>query len=250
MVAFRPSLEIVQHAGVPLLTDAAARARGVAIAFSSRGGGVSRAPYESLNLGKLTDDDPAAVDENRRRFAAAAGLDLGSLSWCRQIHSARVVEVQRDASGPMGDADALVLRSPGAALVLTADCVPVLLAGEDGVAAVHAGWRGLSAGVIEEAAARLRSVWGAWVGPCVRACCYEVGAEVVAAFRASSLPVEGADRVDPASAAGAALARAGVTNAAVSGVCTACDPGYFSYRRDSVTGRQGAAIALAGAQGA
>jgi copper oxidase (laccase) domain-containing protein len=105
---------------------------------------------------------------------------------------------------------------------------------------LHAGWRGLVAGVIEAGIATLGSPLRAWIGPCIRACCYEVGSEVVEAFRSKDLPVADRSHVDIAEAATAALSRAGVSQVAVSDACTCCNPSYFSYRRDGVTGRQGA----------
>lgn len=238
-----PVLERVEANGVPLLADRRAAANGLVVAFSGRGGGVSAPPYASLNLGALTDDDPAAVAANRRRLAHAAGFSPAELSWACQVHSTGVLEVTRH--GRAGRGDALIRRSRGALAVLTADCVPVLLAGEGGVAAVHAGWRGLAAGVVGAAVDRLGSARAAWIGPSIRACCYEVGSEVVRAFRARGLPVAGARRVDPTEAARAALAHAGVERVATSGICTACDSAYFSYRRDGLTGRQMGVIALA-----
>jgi purine-nucleoside/S-methyl-5'-thioadenosine phosphorylase / adenosine deaminase len=239
----RPVLERVEANGVPLLTDRGAAERGMLVAFSGRSGGVSRPPYESLNLGALTDDDPDSVAANRARLAEAVGFPPGDLSWAHQIHSARVLEVT--AHGRAGRGDALVRRSSGALGVLTADCVPVVLAGEDGVAAAHAGWRGLAAGVVEATVERLGGAHSAWIGPSIKACCYEVGDEVIDAFRARRLPIAGPGRVDPAGAARAALERSGLERIAVSDVCTACDRGYFSYRRDGPTGRQMGVIALA-----
>jgi copper oxidase (laccase) domain-containing protein len=138
-------------------------------------------------------------------------------------------------------------REPGPVLaILTADCAPVLVIGTGGAAIAHAGWRGLVAGAVENAVAAVAPVAAAWVGPCIHACCYEVGPEVVAAFRTAGLPVSATDRVDPAQASGFALRRAGVDRIVIADVCTACNPDWFSYRRDGVTGRQGAFLALAG----
>jgi copper oxidase (laccase) domain-containing protein len=139
------------------------------------------------------------------------------------------------------------VREPGPVLaILTADCAPVLMIGAGGAAVAHAGWRGLVAGAIEKAVASVAPVAAAWVGPCIHACCYEVGPEVVDAFNAAGLPVAAPDRVDPAQASAFALRRAGVDRIAVSNDCTACGRDWFSYRRDGLTGRQGAFLALVG----
>jgi copper oxidase (laccase) domain-containing protein len=111
------------------------------------------------------------------------------------------------------------------------------------VAVLHGGWRGLVGGIVERGVAALDRAQRAWVGPTIRACCYEVGPEVVDAFRRRDLPLAGEGRVDPAEAAAALLERAGV-EVALSDVCTACDESYFSYRREGTTGRQGAFAAL------
>jgi YfiH family protein len=217
----------------------------VLIAFSERDGGVSAAPYDTLNLALRVGDDPADVTENRRRVAAAAGFEAASLALARQVHGADVLEVDPGSSGVVGTADVLLSRSPGHVVgILTADCAPVAIVGRGGVAIAHAGWRGLVAGVVENALAAVGPAWAAWVGPSIRSCCYEVGPEVVDAFTERGLPVAGPRRVDPGHAATVALSRSGVEHIAVTTHCTSCDEGYFSYRRDGVTGRQGAFVAL------
>ena len=111
----------------------------------------------------------------------------------------------------IGEADVLVTRAPGRVIgILTADCVPVVVRGDGVVAIAHAGWRGLVGGAIEAAVAAVGEVRGAWVGPSIHSCCYEVGPEVIAAFTERRLPVEGRDRVDPGRAAVAVLERAGI----------------------------------------
>lgn len=227
---------------VPLLVDDAAQDLGVRIAFSKRRGGVSKPPYRSLNLAGMVGDDARAVRTNRGRFARAAGFDAERLVLTTQVHGADVIEIGEPAGDTLAPGDALVSFLPGVAVgVLTADCVPVLLAGSGGVAAVHAGWRGLVAGVIEAAASRLGEVRAAWVGPSIHACCYEVGPEVIDAFHQAELPV-GPASVDPGRAAAAILHRLGIERVIASLDCTACDEGFFSYRRDGATGRQGAFI--------
>ena len=240
-MASQPSLTEVRRGGLRLLEDRGARAAGRLVCFSDRRGGVSPPPYDSLNLASRVGDDPAHVLLNRERVARAAGFPLESLALARQVHGADLLELSQGDRGVVGEADGLVVRGPGVvAGILTADCAPVVVAGEDAVALLHAGWRGLVAGVVEAGVAALRDATEAWIGPSIRSCCYEVGPEVVEAFRAAGLPVAGADRVDPAEAARAALRRAGVVRVATSGECTACSARFFSFRRDATTGRQGA----------
>jgi polyphenol oxidase len=244
-VAFEPSLACSIVDGIALWTDAAARARGVLVAFSDRRGGASAPPYASLNLAARVGDDPDAVAENRRRVAAAAGFDVESLALARQVHAADVMFVEAGDVGVVGVADGLVARAPGVTMgILTADCAPVLVAGRKGVAAVHAGWRGLVAGIVQKGVDAVGPVWGAWVGPSIRACCYEVDEDVTDAFAGRGLPVAADGRVDPADAAVAALRAAGVEFVATCDVCTGCDPRFYSYRIEGVTGRQGAFVAL------
>lgn len=157
--------------------------------------------------------------------------------WLTQVHSARALD---GAPGPCGEGDALVVRRPAlAATVAVADCVPVLLAGSAGVAAVHAGWRGLAAGVIAAAVERLGAVEAAWVGPAIGPCCYEVSEEVAAVVVAASAP--GARRagrgerphLDLAAAARVQLERAGVIDVTLLRHCTRCRSEWLeSHRRD------------------
>jgi polyphenol oxidase len=241
---FHPRLESRTIGGIGILSDERARAHGLLVAFTNRTGGVSAAPYDSLNLAARGGDDSDVVEQNRVRAAEAVGFDATRLALCRQVHGTHVKEITEGESGVVGEADVLVVRENGpVAGILTADCAPVVVRGEGGAAVLHGGWRGLSAGVIERGAAAV-AAHTAYIGPCIRACCYEVGPEVVAAFRVGGLPVEGEHHVDPGAAAAAALRKAGVRRIADSSVCTGCDPSYFSYRRDGVTGRQGAFVAL------
>lgn len=242
-----PQLVRSQRDGVTTLTDPPARASGFLVAFTDRRGGVSAAPYDTLNLAARVGDDRADVEENRRRAADAVGFDPGHLVLARQVHGADVIEVAEGDAGVVGEADGLIARGPGAVLsILTADCAPVVVAADEGIAVLHGGWRGLVAGVIDKGIAALGGALCAWVGPCIHACCYEVGPEVVAAFEAHDLPIADADHVDPAAAARVLLERAGVRSVVVSDECTHCNRDYFSYRRDGVTGRQGAFAALVG----
>lgn len=243
----RPSLERLTEHDVPFLTDRAALERGWLIAFTSRVGGVSSPPFDTLNLATSGGDAPSDVMENRRRASLAVGFSPHALAFSRQVHGAGMREMAPGEAGLLGEADVLVARQPGPVLaILTADCAPVLVTGAGGAAVAHAGWRGLVAGAVEKAVAAVAPVAAAWVGPCIHACCYEVGPEVVEAFRGAGLPVAATNRVDPAQASAFALRRAGVDRIAIADVCTACSRDWFSYRRDGVTGRQGAFLALSG----
>lgn len=236
---------------VPLLTDEdAPQRRGVRVGFSKRAGGISAAPYDSLNMSPFIGDDPRSVARNHDLFSGAFSAPV--LKFVKQVHGDVVQDagvVPRPADGPciLGEGDASVAGSDetGALVVLTADCVPILLAGEERIAAVHAGWRGLIGGVIERAAERVGGPQGAWVGPSIRGCCYEVGEEVLGAFSSHDLPLGEGSHVDPGRAALVILRRLGVEDIRVSTDCTSCDRSFFSYRRDGVTGRQAAAIAWA-----
>ena len=232
--------------GIDVLSDDAAGELGVHVAFVGREGGISTDPYRSLNLALRSDDDPVRVTENRRAVAAALGFDPGSLVLVRQVHGIRVLEVLGVggdvdvAAGVIGEADGMVARGPGAVLaMMTADCAPVVVVGSKGLALLHAGWRGIVGGVIERGLQLVGDPWAGWVGPSIHSCCYEVGPEVVAAWTKRDLPVPGDSCVDPGAAAAHILERAGVPTH-MSPVCTHHDRGYFSYRRDGVTGRQGA----------
>ncbi|HEV2757066.1 MAG TPA: polyphenol oxidase family protein [Actinomycetota bacterium] len=225
--------------------DDAARDAGVLVAFTARLGGVGKPPYDSLNLALRVGDERADVTENRRRAAAALGFDLDRLTLARQVHAADVIDAAAGDAGVLGEADGLFSAAPGPVLaILAADCAPVTLWGSAGVAIVHAGWRGLVAGVVAKGVERVGEVHAAWVGPAIHACCYEVGPEVVDAFRDAGLPVADESHVDPGRAACVALRHAGVERLVMSDVCTSCDPRFFSYRRDGVTGRHGAFVSL------
>lgn len=242
---FAPRID--EHTTGDLLwfADDGARDAGVLVGFTARLGGVSRAPYDTLNLAIRVGDDRADVTENRRRAGAAIGFDAERLTLALQVHAAGVIDAGPGDSGVLGEADGLFAAAPGPVLgILAADCAPVTLWGSDGVAIVHAGWRGLAAGVVAAGVERVGDVHAAWVGPAIHACCYEVGPEVVAAFRDAGLPVADESHVDPGRAACVALRHAGVERLVMSEVCTSCDDRFFSYRRDGVTGRHGAFVSL------
>jgi len=233
---------------------APARVRAMA---TTRAGGVSAAAYASLNLGDHVGDDPAAVAENRRRLAAALKLPAAPL-WLRQVHGRRVASAGRDGAGT--EADAMVATVPGAVCaVLTADCLPVLFCDQGGtaVAAAHAGWRGLAAGVLEATVAALVAAGAsadrlmAWIGPAIGAPAYEVGEEVRSAFLATDAGAaagflanaRGRWQLDLAGLARRRLAAAGVGRVYGGQHCTYSDPQrFFSHRRDGRCGRQAALV--------
>lgn len=220
--------------------------------FSGRRGGVSDGSFRSLNLGSWTDDDPAAVTENRRRLAALAGVGPERLAQARQVHGTEVL-VARDEEDLPGvgladvrDADGFATALRGTpCVILCADCLPVALVADGAVAMVHAGWRGLVGGVLESGLAALREAGGsgpvtAIVGPGAGACCYEVGDEVHAALAPLGPTVRVGDHADLPVAAELRLRAAGVGSVHVARHCTICDPErFFSHRRDAGrTGRQ------------
>jgi polyphenol oxidase len=224
---------------------------GARLVFSSRGGGVSGGAFASLNLGLLTDDAPENVRENRRRLGARLGLTWERFCYGRQVHGARVRRAteppseQRPYAEEDGQATAL---GDAAAIVFTADCLPVLLAAEGGVAALHCGWRPLAAGIVAEGVAALRDVGAtgpvrAAIGPGARGCCYEVGEEVHARF--AGYQARDGRNLDLAKVARAQLEAQGV-EVHDTGLCTICDERFFSHRRDKgVTGRQAGVVCRA-----
>ena len=239
--------------GPPLLRWTAAPA-GVSVAFTGRAGGVSEGPFSSLNLGALTADQPAHVAENRRRAVAAVGGDGATATMAWQVHGSDIREVlEQPASGrflepgaePFPKSDGLVTSLPDRALtLLTADCLPVAIAAADGsrLALLHAGWRGLTAGIVERGVSAVGAPAAAAVGPGAGPCCYEVGDEVAGQLAARyGDDVVRRRHADLWLCAERALRSAGVESVAVAGECTICNPDrYFSHRRDhGVTGRQG-----------
>ena len=217
-----------------------------ACAFTARAGGVSAGPYASLNLGDHVADDPAAVAENRRRVAQAAGVR--HLVLARQVHGADVVEVTGPWQGEPPEADALVTRTPGVAVgMMVADCTPVvLLAPREGVVGVaHAGRKGMQHGVALALVRAVRDLGGTElvgrVGPSICPRCYEVPLalrEQVAAEVpvARSVTRTGTPALDVAGGVLAQLAPHCRDLVQLPG-CPAEDPELFSYRRDGVTGR-------------
>jgi YfiH family protein len=212
---------------------------GAGAAFSTRLGGVSEAPFDSLNLGLLTADDGEAVGENHRRLAAALGFEPGQIVFARQVHGARLVEHPR--AGSLVEADGHVLREAGtAALVFTADCLPIAVAGPKGMAMLHAGWRGLAGGILGAGVEAVEATSAA-IGPGIGPCCYEVGEEVLESFANLGEGVAKGRMLDLPEVARRLLAAAGVERVESAGLCTSCEADlFFSHRRDhGRTGRQG-----------
>lgn len=213
------------------------------VAFSTRLGGVSVGAYESLNLGRSTRDDSANVDENRRRLSASVGVEPERLALNRQVHGAMVNRAEKGERTQNGDG--LWTDEPGVPmLAFSADCLPIALArvnGNPGLALLHAGRLGLLEGILEAGVGALRGPIAAIVGPGIGPCCYEVGVDILAVYRARFGPkVIHGRNLDLWSAAEHVLREAGVEAVERLDVCTACDDRFFSHRRDGpVTGRQG-----------
>jgi YfiH family protein len=225
---------------------------GYLVAFTTRVGGVSEAPYDSLNLTTGTGDDPARVERNRELACEAVGVPFASLAFNRQVHSPTVHRARPAARGEPGDG--LWSDERGVSmLAMSADCLPIAVARSGGVpalAVLHAGWRGLSEGVVAAGVARLRdestqgSDLAAIVGPAIGPCCYEVGPEVSSLFD----PDLTRDRkLDLWTAAERALLAAGVERVERVDLCTRCHPElFFSHRRDGrARGVQGVLGAVA-----
>jgi purine-nucleoside/S-methyl-5'-thioadenosine phosphorylase / adenosine deaminase len=221
------------------------------VGFTTRTGGVSSGPYESLNLGALTEDEPENVTENRRRACASVGADPTRATMAWQHHGTEVTRAEPRGivrPGTVFDrCDGLWSEEPGQAMMLlTADCLPVALARANGaepaLAILHVGWRGLLGGIV---AAGARALGGgrlaAAIGPGIGPCCYEVGEEVAGPFRTAFRDVVSDGRLDLWSAAEQALRAAGCEEVERSDLCSYCHPElFFSHRRDKGrTGRQG-----------
>jgi polyphenol oxidase len=209
------------------------------VAFSTRKGGVSEGPYESLNLGILTDDERARVERNRELLAEKAGIDGRSIAMGWQMHGTDVKEWDAPPNGALEKVDGHVTaRDDLALLVIVADCLPVALAGGDRVAMVHCGWRGLARGVLANAVAGFDEAPAAAIGPGIGSCCYEVGDEVRNQFDAR---FANGRMLDLRAVAEDRLRAAGVERIEHVDLCTSCrEDLFFSHRRDGgVTGRQG-----------
>jgi polyphenol oxidase len=203
---------------------------GYVVAFTTRVGGVSEGVYESLNLTARTGDDAERVEENRRRACAEVGVSYDRLSFNRQVHATAM----HHACGRGEPGDGLWSDEPGQPmLVFAADCLPIAIARTDEerrLALVHAGWRGLSSGVVDAGVAAVGGETAAVIGPAIGPCCYEVGEEVASRFD-PDLDVGG--HLDLWEAAERALRRAGVGSVERLDLCTCCNPElFFSHRRD------------------
>jgi hypothetical protein len=232
----------------------------VGAVVTTRSGGVSTGPYATMNLGRRTRDDAAALAENACRLRAFLP---GDPVWLNQVHGATAVTLEGDApAAPRPVADAAVTRARGVVCaVLTADCLPVLFADDAGtvVGIAHAGWRGAAAGVLEATVAALGRAGAmpgsvmAWLGPAIGPSAFEVGDDVRDAFLAADADAarcfarHGRDkwRADLPGLARQRLARAGVTRVGGGDFCTYADSArFFSYRRERESGRMAAAIWL------
>jgi len=239
--------------------------RGFRIFFTTRPGGHSSAPYESLNLGFHVGDDPELVRENRSTLAASLNINPVSITCPRQRHTGTVSLVEKGSEVGAGafseesvfdPCDGLVTMLHRVPLLLHfADCLPVVLAarinGQAVLGIVHAGREGLIKGIVAEGVRTMARKAGvkpesivAVLGPAIGPCCYEVGEENIRAFRErfGDEAIVGNARLDLPAAAVIELKTAGVParNIHMSGICTSCDEHFYSYRRDGVTGRHGA----------
>lgn len=227
---------------------------GIVAGCTRRTGGVGDNTFESLNLAGHVGDRPANVAENRRRFLAGCGAP-GEPVWLNQVHGNTVVIDPEPDTHPTADA-VLSRKSNTVCAVLTADCLPVLFVAESGaeIAAAHAGWRGLCAGVLEATIAAFSAPPGsllAWLGPAISQTAFEVGGEVRDAFLAQGANAEscfvrngnGRWQADLYQLARLRLSAAGVTGIYGGGQCTFSQPDrYFSYRRDGQCGRMASFI--------
>ena len=238
-------------------------AEGLVHGFSVRSGGISSGPFSSLNLSASVGDDEATVRENHDRLRDAAGLRAGVIT-AHQVHGDRIVDARlAEIFGPTvpqdTGADGIVALGEEPVGVRIADCVPILLAADGAVAAVHSGWKGTRLRIAARAVRALQHAAGAdpkqvlaAIGPCIGRCCYEVSPDLAAAFRTAFGP-EAADdpaitprpHLDLRHCVEQALSQAGVPRDRIEQVegCTSCDTGaFFSHRRDK--GRTGRHLAF------
>ena len=223
----------------------------VRVFCSTRIGGASVSPFDEFNLATHVGDDLTVVQSNRDQLRKALPGEP-ELQWLNQIHGQDVVEVTK--AGDIITADGLITRSPGVACcVLTADCLPVVLASEEQseVAVVHAGWRGLAGGILEQAISKMETrpeCIRVWLGPAIGPCHFEVGEDVRQAFMSAAIPgfadcfsatsTEGKYMADLVCLARLKLASAGVRSVDACGACSYCDAErFYSYRREPITGR-------------
>jgi hypothetical protein len=216
------------------------------VLFTTRRGGVSTGPFASLNLGKLTDDAPAAVDRNRALLGQRVGLPWERFAYGRQVHEAEVRRAVEPPSEVQEEDGQATSRDDLATIVFTADCLAIALVAEGAVAMLHGGWRGLAGGIVAEGVRAVRELGAegeiqAALGPCARGCCYEVGEEVHERFAGYDAR-RGERNLALEAVATAQLGEAGVSTVHDTELCTMCSDQelFFSHRRDrGVTGRQG-----------
>ncbi len=239
--------------------------------MTTRQGGVSHAPFDSMNLGYSTADPAENVVANEARLAAELKVDAAALRWVRQVHGSVVKHAELlPFNAPLGatsvEADAIVSRTRGLFCgIKIADCMPVLMTSKSGdvVAAAHAGWRGLAGGIVENTLAEMQVSPGAviaWLGPCIGAQQFEVGNDVRDEFFAATtaqtqlvvqqaftpLATHGKFLCDLRAIAKAKLNAAGVNEIYISYECTMSDQiRFFSHRRDKITGRMAAVVGIA-----
>jgi YfiH family protein len=215
------------------------------VAFSGRTGGVSPAPFDSLNVGRLTDDDPKLIEANISALRASLGLD--QLQLLEQVHG-NDLQVVVEPLETMPRADAATTTSAGIGLLATgADCPPIALASNDRVAIVHGGWRPVAAGLIEKAAAMFGDAdLDAVIGPGICQAHFEVGPEVVDALGGTAADRSGGRQLDLRGVIADRLVAAGADSVDDVDRCTACEPeNFFSHRRDNgQTGRQAGIVWL------
>jgi YfiH family protein len=227
--------------------------------FSTRLGGVSEAPFDGLNLGVFTEDERESMLENRRRLTAALGFPPERVAIAHQVHGAELIAhtgpqlpspfVSPDSPIPQVDGHVTAERALPL-LVFVADCVPVALAGPDGVAMLHCGWRGLAAGIVARGVEAVGATDAA-IGPSIGPCCYEVGDEVLGAFADLGDGIASGSLLDLPEVTRRLLGAAGVERVESSGFCTSCEPElFFSHRRDAGrTGRQAGLVWRSGEGG-
>jgi YfiH family protein len=225
---------------------------GAAAWFTDRHGGVSVAPFDSCNLARHVEDDPAAVAENHGRVLAAAGAPDAAWVQPHHVHGTTVLAVQ-DGTRDQDEGDGAATARPGLALVaIGADCAPIAIANDTACAAVHAGWRGAVDGVVAAGVAAVRALGKgpvrAVVGPCVCARHYEFGADLLGELTARVGPhlaattTDGRPAFDLRATLVTAFAREDVNDVEVLDVCTVESPDHYSYRRDGRTGRHGVVV--------
>jgi len=242
-------IPVIVQAGFPDVT--------VRAGFTTRLGGLSRPPYDTLNLGLSTGDDPAVVRQNRRRLYAHLAIYESTTAVMQQVHGTVVRTVSH--GGVWSDTDGLITGAPGVLLAIsTADCVPLLLADTRvrAVGAIHCGWRPLVGGIVGNAVAGMQDAFGskpenitAVLGPAAASCCYEIGEDVAMKLQPSSVVKRGGSLYgDLYAECRSRLVDTGVPASSVKtvGECTVCNPQkYYSHRRDgALSGRMNGFIMI------